>query len=236
VELHPDAFARIRSTFADDEELVALFGSYDDRPPGPRTVAVFRNLLHHHMHHSSPGRATTFWTGIGAIRRDRFATAGGFDGSAPSVADIELGLRLTTAGARIELDPRVQGTHHKAWTLVGMVRTDLFMRGVPWVELVLRYRGGHTALNLGWRNRLSALAAVGVLLAGVGRRPRLAVASLAALIGLNRSFYALLVRRLGWRAAAGLALHIIHLLTAVVALPVGVSKHLRRRTWTCPYT
>src|SRR5581483_8555183 len=111
VVVHGDAFARIRRAF-EDPSLVALFGSYDDRPAAPGTVSVFRNLLHHHVHQSGAGPATTFWAGLGAVRRDAFEAVGGFDAErylVPSVEDIDLGTRLVAAGRRIELDPSVQG-------------------------------------------------------------------------------------------------------------------------------
>jgi cellulose synthase/poly-beta-1,6-N-acetylglucosamine synthase-like glycosyltransferase len=233
VVVHSDAFVRIRRAFEDDPALGALFGSYDDRPADPGTVSSFRNLLHHHVHQESAGRASTFWAGLGAVRRDSFDVVGGFDAErylVPSVEDIDLGTRLAAAGCRIELDPYLQGTHLKVWTLHGMVESDLWHRGVPWVELLLRHGTGSSALNLGWRHRLSALAslvAAGSLLRG---RLRMTVAALAALVGLNRSFYALLARRRGrLEAAAGVGLHVLHHLVGALSVPVAIIEHLRRR-------
>ena len=131
VEVHPDALTRLREAFDDDPALAAVFGAYDDRPSAPATVSRFRNLLHHHVHASAPGPATTFWAGLGAIRREVFDAVGGFDGgryTRPSIEDIELGMRLHAAGCRIALDPRARGTHLKRWTLRSMLRTDLAAR------------------------------------------------------------------------------------------------------------
>ena len=171
VEVRPDAIARIRAVFAADPTLTALFGSYDDSPSAPGVVSAFRNLLHHHVHQTASGRATTFWTGLGAVRRDAFEAIGGFDESVAMMEDIDLGMRLAAGGARIELDPSVQGTHLKSWSLWEMVRTDFRDRGVPWVMLLLRHRGSATALNLGWRHRVSALVALFGAIACVRRRP-----------------------------------------------------------------
>ena len=185
------------------------------------------------------------------IRRDAFLAAGGFDGERfphPSIEDVDLGARLVADGARIVLDPAIQGTHLKAWTLRSMVRTDFARRGVPWVALLLRSGqqreagagpagSGHAgtssaaaALNLGWRHRASAAACAtgvaGVLL----RRPLAAVAALLVLLGANRDFYVLLARRRGVaEAAAGVGLHAVHHLTALAAVPAGVAVHLRDR-------
>ena len=139
VGVHADAFERIRAAFAEDPSVVAVFGSYDDSPADGGLVSIFRNLLHHWIHHSSAGRATTFWAGLGAVRADAFREAGGFDArrfGAPSVEDIELGLRLARSGT-IRLDPRIQGKHLKRWGLRSMAMTDLVYRGAPWVALML---------------------------------------------------------------------------------------------------
>ena len=163
VIVHPDAFTRLRSAFDADPALAAVFGCYDDSPEAPGLVSLFRNLLHHHVHHSSRGPATTFWTGLGAIRREAFRSVDGFDADrfpVPSIEDVELGMRLAETGARIELDPDLQGTHLKAWTIPDMVRTDFTRRGVPWLKLMLERRSASSALNLGWRHRLSTLAAL----------------------------------------------------------------------------
>ena len=237
VEVHPDAFARIRSAFAADPDLTAVFGSYDDAPAASGMVSVFRNLLHHDVHHSSPGPAQTFWAGLGAMRRDSFLDAGGFDAdrfTRPSIEDVELGMRLAQAGARIELDPDIQGTHLKRWSLWQMVATDFSARGVPWVGLLLE-RGGSSALNLGWRHRLSAAASLSLAGGALLRRPRAAAAAGLVLVALNRRFYALLARRQGpAQAAVGVALHALHHVVSVAAVPFGVALWLRSRRTTRP--
>lgn len=225
VEVDVEALARIRAAFGHDRELTALFGSYDDRPAAKGVVSNFRNLLHHHVHHAGAGPATTFWAGLGAVRRDAFLASGGFDGArfaVPSVEDIELGMRLSDGGERIRLDPTIQGTHLKRWTLWGMVRTDLVSRGIPWVGLLLANRSRSSTLNLGWRHRMSALASIGVVPAIVTLELVLLALVLGALVALNHSFYALLLRRRGpVEATLGVLLHTVHHLTAVASVPVG---------------
>jgi hypothetical protein len=228
VEPHRDSFTRLRAAFAADPGLAALFGAYDDDPADPGLVSRFRNLLHHYVHREGAGPAETFWAGLGAIRRESFLAAGGFDAErypSPAVEDVELGLRLTASGARIALDPLVQGRHLKAWTLPAMVRTDFVRRGLPWAQLVLEGRGGGGALNLGVRHRLSALASLGIAGGVAARRPRLAGAGAAALLALNHPFYALLVRREGpARAAVGVGLHAVHHLTGVAAAATALAR------------
>jgi Glycosyltransferase like family 2 len=233
VVVHPDVFRLIREAFDADPGLAAVFGSYDDDPSAPGIVSGFRNLLHHHVHQRSAGPASTFWAGLGAVRRDVFLAAGGFDAArypVPSVEDIELGMRMAAAGARLRLEPGVQGTHLKRWTLTGMVRTDFTRRGLPWVALLLRTGRASSALNLGWRHRLSSLACVATLGAVAGRRPVIVASGMLAFVSLNASLYALLLRRRGpATAAAGVALHAVHHLVGVAAVPAGVAAHVRER-------
>ncbi len=232
VVVHADALRRLREAFADDAGLAAVFGAYDDEPAADGAVSGFRNLLHHHVHHRSPGPATTFWAGLGAVRRDAFLAVGGFDEDRyrrPSIEDVELGSRLAAAGFRIELRPDVQGTHLKRWSLLEMLRTDFLLRGLPWSELLLAGAADRTALNLGWRHRASALASLGAAAAVARRKPVAAVASSAVLVALNRDFYGLLARRRGpWQAGAGVALHALHHLTGVAALAAGAVRRTVR--------
>lgn len=232
VEVHEDAFARIRAAFAGDEDLAAIFGSYDDDPANGGTVSDFRNLLHHHVHHRGAGGATTFWAGLGAIRRDVFLELGGFDETRfphPSVEDIELGMRLHARGRRVILDPAIQGKHLKTWTFATMIETDLLRRGVPWMRLVFEKRAGTTALNLGWSHRIGTGASL-LLLVGLARRkPWLVAGTVALLILLDQPFYRLLFNRGGPKlAAAAVPLHLVHRLSAATAVPIALAIHLRR--------
>jgi GT2 family glycosyltransferase len=232
VVVHHDAFQRIREAFRARADLTAVFGSYDDAPRAGGTVSRFRNLLHHHVHHSCAGRVRSFWAGLGAVRREAFLGADGFDErrfpGRPSIEDVDLGLRLAASGALIELDPAIQGTHLKRWRLREMVAVDLLRRGTPWVATLLRTRAGYSELNLSWRHRLSAAAAATAAGAAARRQPRGAAGALAALLALNASFYAVLLRRGGPSlAAGGVLLHLLHHLTSLAALPLGAIAYLR---------
>jgi GT2 family glycosyltransferase len=230
VEVHPDALERTAAHFAANPELAAVFGAYDDDPADPGLTSRYRNLLHHHVHAGAAGEAETFWAGLGAIRREAFETAGGFDAEEfpqPSVEDIELGMRMRRGGARIVLDPGIRGRHLKAWTPRSMVATDFGRRGVPWARLLLRDGGDSTALNLGWRRRAAAATSVALLGALLARRPRLGAAALAANLLLDRDLYALLARRGGPKLLlTGVGLHQLHQLTAAASVPAALALHL----------
>jgi GT2 family glycosyltransferase len=238
VVVHRDAVARLRDRLGGEPGIAAVFGSYDAAPEANGTVARFRNLLHHHVHHSGAGPAETFWAGLGAVRRSAFESVRGFDEkrfSRASIEDVELGARLSRAGFRVALDPAVQGTHLKSWTLRQMLVTDFRDRAVPWVELVLEDRFAPRTLNLGFRHRLSAIAVACCAGATAFRRPLLAAGAASVLLAANREFYALLARRGGARLAVpGVGLHALHHAAAAAAVPVGALAYLRRRRRRAP--
>jgi protoporphyrinogen oxidase len=229
---HPDAVGRFREAFARDPGLSAVIGSYDDEPPSG-VVSEFRNLLHHHVHQESDPDVQTFWAGLGAVRREVFLAAGGFDHvrfPRPMLEDVEFGLRLSEAGHRIALLPEAQGRHLKRWTLRSMLMADFRNRGIPWTRLLIERRRVPATLNLGWRHRLSAatVVATAALLVAT-RRPAVLVVGVGNLLVLNRRFYRLLARHGGVKlAGAGVALHALHHATAVAALPFGALAHVRR--------
>ena len=108
VRPHPDAIRRLAAHLEDTQVGVAI-GAYDDTPADPGFFSRYRNLLHCHTHRLGRANASTFWAGCGAIRRDVFHAFGGFDEryERSSIEDIEFGMRLTSAGVRILLDPQV---------------------------------------------------------------------------------------------------------------------------------
>jgi GT2 family glycosyltransferase len=225
VLVHRDVFARTRHAFAADPGLAGLFGSYDHSVATNGTVAAFRNLLHHTVHQRSAGEVHSFWAGIGAVRREAFEAAGAFDSDRyphPSIEDIELGGRLSREG-RIVLDPALQGTHLKEWSLESMIRTDLNHRGIPWVSLLVEQGKVPAHLNLGARERASVVAALMIAWGLARRRPFVTAAGIGVEVALNLDLLSLLYERRGARGAiAGIALHTVHHLTAVAAVPAGL--------------
>lgn len=240
VVVAPGAVSRVAATFADDAGLAACFGSYDDRPRAPGLVSRYRNLLHHFVHQNGNAEASTFWAGLGAVRRTIFLGVGGFDAvrfPRPSIEDIELGYRLRRAGHRILLDKGLQGTHLKRWGLTSMVRTDVTCRALPWARLILETGNAPADLNLRGTQRASAALTVlalaaAVLALGWPALGLLAVAALAAVAGINRRFYGFLWRRGGAPlAVAGFGLHLLYFLYSAASFAyVWAGFRLRPRT------
>ncbi|HUP20817.1 MAG TPA: glycosyltransferase family A protein [Gemmatimonadota bacterium] len=235
--VHADTLERAARTLAADPGLDAVFGGYDADPAAPGTVSRFRNLLHHWTHQRGRSEASTFWAGCGAIRRETLEALGGFDAARyprPSVEDIELGRRLCARGGRVRLDPAVQVTHLKAWTLADMIRTDVLRRAAPWTELALRSGGLPRDLNVDVRGRVGVAAACAgaACLAASPWAPPLAGAGVALAAGasaLHLDFHRLLARRGGIRLVlAGVPLHLLHLLCAGAGFALGAARALRR--------
>jgi glycosyltransferase involved in cell wall biosynthesis len=137
----PATLGALVGKLMEDGSLDAVFGSYDSEPKDPGIVSQYRNLLHHFVHQTSRCDASTFWAGCGAVRKQSFERAGGFDTEQyqrAMIEDIELGHRMRGLGMRIRLDPSIQVKHLKRWTLFRMVQADIFSRGIPWMRLLFR--------------------------------------------------------------------------------------------------
>jgi GT2 family glycosyltransferase len=243
VVARPDAVARVAAALGGDGGPHAVFGSYDDDPAHPGFLSQYRNLLHHYVHQQGREEAATFWAGCGAVRREAFERAGGFDESFthPSIEDIELGMRLVAAGARIRLVKDLQVRHLKRWTARTMVATDVLRRALPWTRLIHRHRSLPDDLNLRRDARLSAVlafAVLGLLLAALRwGAPALGLAAmaLAGFLALNRGFYRFLGARRGVAfAAAALPWHLAYFVYSSLAFAAGSLEHYvgRRHTAT----
>lgn len=167
VVARPDTLARVETFFKEHEETAALFGSYDDAPDARGFVSQYKNLAHHFIHQRSRADAETFWAGCGAVRREAFAAAGGFDEmkyTRPSIEDIELGRGLRRRGFAVTLDSGLQVKHLKRWTLASLLRADVFARALPWSRLILEEGSMPRDLNLRASDRASAALACAALL------------------------------------------------------------------------
>jgi GT2 family glycosyltransferase len=243
VLVHADTLSNIRNGFADNPALQALFGSYDAAPAHGSLVSQYRNLLHHYVHQQARRRATTFWAGCGAIRRETYLRLGGMNEAfdRPSIEDIEFGYRLCQAGLPCELHKNIHVTHLKQWTLANMLRSDLLNRAIPWTMLMLRTRVIPTDLNLTYRHRaatLLSLAIATMLILGMHVTDMLPVAGFMMLIwlALNGPMLRWLRTQGGFPLmAAGIPLHFLYNLTSAVGFILGAAHHLLsgvlRRRW-----
>lgn len=210
VVVEPETLAKVAEHFEQRPEISALFGSYDDEPAEKNFLSQYKNLQHHFIHQNSSSNASTFWSGLGAMRREVFIEHEGFDCkkfAVPSIEDIDLGFRLRKAGHQILLDRNIQAKHLKKWEAIPHIRTEIFSRALPWSRLILENEGMINDMNLKTSDRLSAVL-VGLsllLLPFVIWQPLLLVlifGLLAAIAYLNRNILAFYARKKGILFAA----------------------------------
>jgi hypothetical protein len=210
--VHPDALRRVIETFEREPDVSAVFGAYDLAPAASGLISQYRNLLHRYVHQRDAGDAVTFWGGCGAVLVEAFHRSGGFDearyGTA-SIEDIELGYRMSALGHRIVLRPEIQGRHLKRWTLGGMVRTDVWQRGIPWVHLLMSQpvRPERTLNIRPMEQACTALVVVGCIAfvawawSGAAAWLAIGVASGGAALAINGPLFAWFARQRGWSFA-----------------------------------
>lgn len=220
VVVHPDAAVALQAGF-ESNEVVAVFGSYDDTPPADNFFSQYKNLVHHYYHQRAREEARTFWSGCGAVRRERFLAVGGFDVEKykyPSIEDIELGHRLISARGRVRLRRDVQCTHLKVWRFGNLVHTEIFRRAIPWSRLILTSSGMPDDLNTGPAEQIRAVLAgvllISLLLAVPGILPWWTpIVALGVVAAVNREIVVLFYRRRGfWFACGALLFHQIYYL------------------------
>ena len=234
VVIRPGVRQRVLKHF-EDESITAVIGSYDTEPPAPAAVSRYRNLLHHHVHQKSAGEAETFWTGLGAVRREAFMRAGGLRREWQNIEDVEFGVRLKRMGGRIVLDPAIQGTHLKAWTLGSMFRTDLYGRAVPWTRLLMFEGMEGGGLNTASNHRIAALsvaAFLGFMFLALFDASFLwlALVALVVFLAVNASLWKLLARVGGpGLALKAIPFHALHYVAALLGYARVVLFEVPRR-------
>jgi hypothetical protein len=251
VVLPRTALGMIAEVFENDPGLAAVFGSYDEDPAGKDFLSQYKNLIHGYVHQDSKECAVTFWAGCGAVRKDVFLQYGGFDAKRyrePSIEDIELGYRLIRGGERIRLDKRIRVKHLKRWTLLRLLKADIFCRAIPWTTLIFETRCLPQDLNLTSTARASS-ALVGLLslaiamlllqtsnllpivpLSGAWIAETVTIfALMAALVTLNRRVYSYFGKARGWWfAVRTVPVHWLYYLYSGVIFAVLGTYHMVR--------
>ncbi|MFK7976856.1 MAG: glycosyltransferase family 2 protein [Halioglobus sp.] len=220
VIVHETAAQRLKVAL-EQPDVVAVFGSYDDKPAAGNFFSQYKNLVHHYYHHLATEEAQTFWSGCGAIRKQAFLDAGGFDVvqfKYPSVEDIELGHRLLLAGGRILLRKEILCTHLKVWRLGNLLHTEIFRRAIPWSRLIIIGTGLPNNLNVGIAEQVRAVFA-GILLLSLlavlaGLVPALTLAPVVLVVLLaNKDIARFFFRQRGfWFAGKALLFHQVYYL------------------------
>lgn len=130
IVVQPDVIRRLSVDFCDDER-DGVIGLLDEAIPVSNFASQFKNLWMNFTYTrlAHLPRVGLFYTSVAAIRRDTFLQAGGFDEhyrGASIAEDTEFGQRAWGQGVRIALDGELQVVHLKSYSLVGVLREDLF--------------------------------------------------------------------------------------------------------------
>jgi glycosyltransferase involved in cell wall biosynthesis len=237
IVVRPGVLPRLLALFAQRPDVAAAFGSYDERPGDAGFMSQYKNLGHAYIHEQAHAEAQTFWGGLGAVRASAFAAVGGFDERfrRASVEDIDLGYRLRQNGYRILVDTGLRGCHLKRWTWVSAIVSDIRDRGVPWTQLLWRFRRIDNDLNVGTVNRISVVLAyvalVSLPLALVDRAFAGAMlVALAVLAALGGRYYLYFRRRKGLLFAARVyPVHICHYLCSGLSFVIGAALYAAAR-------
>jgi len=226
VVVHADG-ARILIDALQRTGAAAVFGTYDDDPPARNFFSQYKNLIHRYRHLRAGGEVDSFWAGCGAIRKQAFSEAGGFDAEKyphSSIEDIELGFRLRHRGLRIWLERALLATHLKVWRLPNLLHTEVCRRALPWSRLIVEHGWWPDTLNLerGERFRavLCAACLSSILPALLGMAPLwLPLVLLASIVVANRDLLVYFAERRGTLfAIGGVAYHQLYYLYSIATL------------------
>jgi GT2 family glycosyltransferase len=227
--------------FAANPTMAALFGTYDDDPGCSNFFSQYKNLAHAYVHRSADRRARSFWAGFGGMRSEVFRSVRGFDEGfrRPCIEDIELGDRVAAVGHRVLIDRRLHGCHLKRWTFRSMIASDVWDRGVPWTQLILK-SGRVQGLNLGIAQGVSvALCCFALLcIAAAYWQPRLLVIAGMAIVVtlfLNRKLYAFFFERRGaWFACRAAAMNLLYHVYNAFSFGAGAALFYSQRRAAMP--
>ncbi|MFH1681225.1 MAG: glycosyltransferase [Candidatus Eisenbacteria bacterium] len=140
VVLEPGAIRAAADALADPSVSVAV-GLQSPVPPFPNAASVYKNYWLHYTYRKRAERVAVLYSSAVAIRREPFERVGGFDPNyrTPNIEDSDLGKRLSDAGCRIAVVPKMEFRHIKRYDTGGMFRTD-FRRTVGMTKVQLRDR------------------------------------------------------------------------------------------------
>ncbi len=233
----PSTVAQVTQFFGNHPEISAAIGSYDDAPGAPNFLSQYKNLFHHYVHQRAREEGYTFWGACGAIRRHVFLEVGGYHEGyrRASIEDIELGYRLKAAGHRIQVRRNLQVKHLKRWSPLSLLKTDFFLRALPWTRLILRTGRLENDLNIDWSSRFK-VGLIGCIVGLLGLAwlwPwSLALAGLCGLtlLILDVPLLRFFAQKRGWRFALGtIPWHWFYYLYSGLGFLFGLVQHLATR-------
>jgi GT2 family glycosyltransferase len=236
VVLAPGALAALCQELERDPVLAGAVGRYTAQPARAGVVNLYHNAFTRYHHDLSPPEIDWFWGALGALRRQAFFAAGGFDEryQGASAEDMELGLALSQQGGRLRYCPAAEGAHARDFTLSSMLAND-YKKAVLVVKLRLLGRLPRRAprfLTLG--NLLTAplvLATFISLILALSSSLHLLIAGLliAVLLVENEPYYQYLHQHLPRHTNAVILLHWLQMAVIMAGAGAGILGWALRR-------
>jgi glycosyltransferase involved in cell wall biosynthesis len=232
VALLPDTIKNLVDFFAQHPEFSAVVGSYTPISPRLDACSRYHNFFTFYHHDLSGDEVEWFWGAIGAVRREAFFAAGGFDERYAGAAaeDIQLGYALSERGDRIAYFRELSGDHLHRFSLRSMLWND-YRKAVLGTKLYLTRkrpgRGRHGFSNPD--NALALAAALGLIgslgALGLGLLSWLApLVCLILFIMASHKFYRALARCLGAGfLARAIPLHLLSFLVIAAGTVMGLA-------------
>ncbi len=243
VLIRPDTLSIVAEDLQ-DPAVHAVVGLLDKDMPYPEFASQFKNLWMHYTYARLPEFVGVFYTSAAAARKPVFQALGGFDPhyTGPSVTeDIELGMRLLSAGYRVRLDKRLQVVHLKRYSLGSLLLTDI-ARSAGLTKTLIRNKLERTGrkyyASVPWFFQLSVpisalmLLALALIPAWPSAAGPAAVGSLAAIWALNAPFLAFLGRARGARFFCQSAAFLpVNLWVSGIGALKGLVEYIRGRRY-----
>jgi len=249
VVVSPDILQQVRHDLTSHPEVVAVQGVY--RSPGlvESAPSRYQNDYYHYALCRVPGDYTSvFATWCGAVYREAFWEAGGFDERIPgaTVEDEEFGYALVDKGFLVLLDRELLVDHLADYSLSGLLSRRFRMgrsqmkSALRNVRLRLLRRYANVGRNLTHHSRRVIMAIpvsfailVALLLTVFMRRSALLIAFLGCwvlLAALAAGFLLHVAKVQGWRAVpASMGLFWLDMLSVGCGLAVGAGEYLAGR-------
>lgn len=228
--LDPDAISiAVREILAGEH---AIFGSYRSETRAPGFFTRFKNYQHHFTHQQADPVQTSFWSGCGAITRQAFDEVRGFDVKLQALEDVEFGYELSRRGYTIKLVKNMRAEHLKRYSLLRLIKSDLFARAIPWTRLVLSGRSELGKLNTGKRGKRS-VSLTGLTLTATPIEPLAGAVFFLAVCALNAPLLRFIGERRGLAFAAASSLTLfMHFMICGAGFVIGnvASRYPRERT------
>ena len=185
------------------KEVGGVLGTYAESLPAADFWTNFKNLNTCFLYRTTETLSPFVHTPIFCVRKKLIEEAGGFASGLATAEDFHLGLNLGTAGHRFVIDRRVQGSHLKRYSLMGILLEDRrrirdLRKAKPKEEQRRFYYRAHR-----WSRIASVALPLPILvLGGLGSwAPAAALAALILLVlfyAFNRRFLRYCRQRLGW--------------------------------------